>query len=801
MLPADHLEGVIEHFDKSRADNRKRILITRSTISAIKLCEELMTHTRNHVDSVRFLVSRIFMTLVVLATQVPSASALSLAERLAEARKPSTTPSKYLSQATGDPSSKSLILLVHGVFGDAVGTWKLEGQPSLPEYVNLRSEFAGRFDVFAFGYTSSALKPGSFNVAEAANALRSDWDAYELGRYQRVVIVAHSMGGLVALEALSTFRFMREKVPMVVTFATPYDGVQIANIGNKLLANPALNDMISRDRSNGFITSLGNRWKELKEHEKPVPTVKCAYEKVPIPGLGLIVPPSSGTALCDGVADAIAEDHMGIVKPDSGIHGSVKVLVNALRLLDKSPLVDTRPQGGGRRVHIEQVNTDQLNPSVRFVADKVHRNLAELLSNAGHSVVAPPTSTAQKGGQPFDKVFALQVSSIGSSTSLDLQMKAADGSIIATTEIVGNTTDLAEIYKVIPDALLYGLNVDATKLVVKHSAKRPTKNALANAYFLQAGRRLELADIDGAQKALAKAILLDKGFAMAYWASAELSARQGRSPEAKVLYDRARAIDRDHPRVPLSTTATERPLYWVTAALRGKNWIQLRDGLSYLEVGVPGLTLNLRLWSVDPRKLRIRVVEQGSPFGISVRELLHDERNLVAIQGGFFEMDEGKRLSPAGALVIDGVVRNGVFNRQSGALVYIGGRYDIVWAKEITALGNQSLVLQSGPILVEAPGQNGIKSNDFDRLNRSAVCLSKGAVILVSLYGEKGKGLSLYEFASFLTTGEKDGGVGCEKALNLDGGPSVQAAFKRDGGVQFIPGLWNVQNALVVSTK
>lgn len=724
-----------------------------------------------------------------------------ISDAIIEARKPNTTRPQFIFPKTPqDNNSPTLVLFIHGIFGDTIGTWKKPGKPSLPDYLVQLPEFSQGYDTFAFGYASDPLRNGSFSIPEAAKALKSDWDYYQFDKYQRVVIVAHSMGGLVAVEALSTFADMRAKVPLLVTFATPYDGVQVALLGSKLLNNSVLVDMLPKDKGNGFITSITNRWKELKEKDKSTPVIKCAYETVPIPGVGLIVPPSSSSGLCDGPADAIAEDHLGIVKPTDRSHSSIKILVNALRRLPSIKNELPSQKTSLRHVFIEEVDTTTLAADARFVVDKVHRNLAEYLTNVGHTIVAPPLSSSKLGDKDEAwRTFSIRASSIGDQIYLDIQLKDTDRSLISSTELSGTTIELKTIYKVLPEAIIQGLDVNEANLRSKRSAKHPTNDISAFSHFLQARRQLGLGDIAGAKNSLSKAIAIDKNFAMAYWAMGELFSRQSNKSEATKFYERARALDPDHPRLSISAAqVTERPLFAILASLRNAPLTQPVQDIFLEQVSVKSFDIDVYIWTVDPRKFEITVVEQQSPFGNTAKEFLSAHSGLVAFQGGFFDMDDRKRLSPAGALVVDGIVRNSTFNRQSGAFVRIDGKYDILWAKDVVALSKYTTVLQSGPVLVEALGVNGIKSNDFDRLNRSAICLREGSIVLVSLHSKTGRGLSLFEFAELLATARNNGGVGCQRALNLDGGPSTQFAFKNGAEVKFVPGLWNAHNALIV---
>ena len=62
-----------------------------------------------------------------------------------------------------------------------------------------------------------------------------------------------------------------------------------------------------------------------------------------------------------------------------------------------------------------------------------------------------------------------------------------------------------------------------------------------------------------------------------------------------------------------------------------------------------------------------------------------------------------------------------------------------------------------------------------------------------------GDGLSLLRLAELLAAPTRDGGIGCDVAINLDGGPSTQAIWRGAGREILIPGGSTVQNAIVLS--
>jgi tetratricopeptide (TPR) repeat protein len=485
-----------------------------------------------------------------------------------------------------------------------------------------------------------------------------------------------------------------------------------------------------------------------------------------------------------------------------GVLGSVLVLVffagdmsrlfGSLRSLREPPAV-----------FVEPIETASLSPDARYVADKIHRNLAELLSNAGHRVIAPPLSVEKDSPKSNKrKLFRIKLVPEGAELTVQVSLIASDSELIATTELTGPTSELKEIYKILPDAILFGLDVDERTLSKKRTAKLPTKSVEAFAYYLNARRKLNAGDIAAAEKALERSISLDSNFAMAYWSLGTLLSQQGKQAEATKPLELANRIDPDHPKYALTSRAQMAdPVPDLMSAVRVAQGQELEQGFQFKKAASAAYEIELMSWTVDSTRFKIRLAEQKSPHGAEVTEFLSDPGVILAVNGGFFDIDDAKRFRAAGALVINGVVRNGKPNRQSCALVGTGDNVRIMWAKDLAPLTSYTFVLQSGPILVEGPNQVGIKRNDYDRLGRMAICTKGGKVIFVAIKGAQGTGLSLYEFASILAAREEDGGVGCELALNLDGGPSTQAAMKRNGVTETVTGLWKVHNAIIVSKK
>jgi pimeloyl-ACP methyl ester carboxylesterase len=224
------------------------------------------------------------------------------------------------------PRAPVAVVFIHGVFGDTLDTWKAPNGVTFFQLLKDDPVLGGKVDLFAFGYTSKMLTQGSFNIDEAARRLRERLEYNGVLDYPAIVFVAHSMGGLVTLRTLLTYRELLPRVPLIALYGTPQEGSQIADIGRHISPNPALQQMIPGDK-NLYLQALDNDWKEANR-AKPIPVV-CAYEVRDTYKIK-IVPRGSATRYCTEPSSAIDADHLSIVKPDRPGHDSIVLLVNAL---------------------------------------------------------------------------------------------------------------------------------------------------------------------------------------------------------------------------------------------------------------------------------------------------------------------------------------------------------------------------------------------------------------------------------------------------------------------------------------
>jgi uncharacterized protein YigE (DUF2233 family) len=379
-------------------------------------------------------------------------------------------------------------------------------------------------------------------------------------------------------------------------------------------------------------------------------------------------------------------------------------------------------------------------------------------------------------------------------------LEDGDGTIVASTSVEAGFEMLKANYKSIPAALVQSLGVSPQTLQKTESARRPTSSFPAMLLYLEAQRRAELRQLEKAAELLEQAQKEDPRFAAAFWAGGQVQRALGNDAPARAHEETAAHIDPDHIKT-FRIGEASNPLPHLRAHLSATPWRTLGKGLSSKLGTLESYGISVYAWKLAPQRFRLAVVPSASPFGSTVAELRTEHKAILAINGGFFDIDAQSRLTPSGLVIADGHLVAAATDRKkggSGALYSRGGAVEIDLIENAKDVTGVSSAVQVGPLVVDPGGKNGIRRNDLDRQRRSAICrLADGTVAIVLVDG----GLSLYELGELLSSSERDGGFGCERALNLDGGPSTQVSFAWAASNLEIPGQWKVANALLILPK
>lgn len=219
-----------------------------------------------------------------------------------------------------------VIVFVHGIFGDALDTWRCPSTRMYwPSKILMEDAFKG-FDVYVASYESPYFG-NRMTIDEIVGNLQNRLQHDKVFDHKQVIFVAHSLGGLIVQRFLLTHREYGKQVPFIYFYSTPETGAEIARLGSVFSSDPLLKEMFPGD-ANDYLLNLESEWKAAgftNIHRY------CTYEKLPMKGV-MIVDRLSGTRNCES-AVAINQDHAGIVKPCTSQDDSYIALLNAVSSL------------------------------------------------------------------------------------------------------------------------------------------------------------------------------------------------------------------------------------------------------------------------------------------------------------------------------------------------------------------------------------------------------------------------------------------------------------------------------------
>lgn len=249
---------------------------------------------------------------------------------------------------------KSLIVFVHGLLGSEESTWG-----NFPKLVIENPETAKKYDVATFGYPTGLFHIQKVpSLDELAGFLDTELET-KCRSYGEIVLVAHSMGGLLARKFVAN-SLEREtqpdgkpcRVSRMLFFATPHRGSmvattakfgftvmrQISSIFGSLaeFAVQTATDGGASEQLKSLATGSDFIF-DLERQEERVQARDRTYVKYVIAESDLAVDRNSGVGSLDFhvIHDS---DHSSLVKPETADHASVQVARDFLKYTrDKVP--------------------------------------------------------------------------------------------------------------------------------------------------------------------------------------------------------------------------------------------------------------------------------------------------------------------------------------------------------------------------------------------------------------------------------------------------------------------------------
>lgn len=228
----------------------------------------------------------------------------------------------------GSHNKYAAVVFVHGIFGTKDDTWlSADHKATFPQLLATDPVLKDKLDVFAFEYFTPKFGAAP-SIVDLADQLRGDLDDHHVFEdHQRVVFLAHSMGGLVVREYLLNHQDRFSKVPMVFFYATPTNGAEMAKVGQLVSVNPQLRGMVPIE-GNDLLQSIQSGWMNSSK-AKSIASY-CGVEELPTDGI-MIVTRSSATSLCNQPLDPFSASHIDIVKPPNREDSRYTRFVSALQ--------------------------------------------------------------------------------------------------------------------------------------------------------------------------------------------------------------------------------------------------------------------------------------------------------------------------------------------------------------------------------------------------------------------------------------------------------------------------------------
>jgi pimeloyl-ACP methyl ester carboxylesterase len=190
----------------------------------------------------------------------------------------SSTGAGNQSRFVRQTGSDTVMVFVHGVFGDASTTWD-GNHGSWPDLLTSDHTFDDA-DIFVYSYPTGL--DAIFSIDELAEDMRRVFSANSVSTYKKIIYVSHSMGGLVTRAYLLKNREVAKRTAFAFFFSTPTTGSQIANIVQLATNNP----QISKMRIMVPEDYLGDQYRQWLSAQFSFPS-HCAYEKRLISHMGL----------------------------------------------------------------------------------------------------------------------------------------------------------------------------------------------------------------------------------------------------------------------------------------------------------------------------------------------------------------------------------------------------------------------------------------------------------------------------------------------------------------------------------
>lgn len=252
-----------------------------------------------------------------------------------------------------ETGKSNLIIFIHGFIGGKETWIREDGKKSILDYLKEDTNINSEYDFAVFEYYTefidkidkakglvSSLFGGKTNpsknisIENIAQMLKTEIK-YLPERIEKLVIIAHSMGGLVAKSMIieNIIEKSDRQISLYVSLAVPHRGSNLATFGKLIFGNPQLGDL---QPLGDKIHKMNEQWLQLSKKLPQTLYFQAKYDDV-VPNIATVSFDKRKIEV-----DYTDDDHTGIVRPkhkDDVVIKALKYhLINKLKVANKIPI-------------------------------------------------------------------------------------------------------------------------------------------------------------------------------------------------------------------------------------------------------------------------------------------------------------------------------------------------------------------------------------------------------------------------------------------------------------------------------
>ena len=350
--------------------------------------------------------------------------------------------------------AKALIIFIHGFIG-GMETWeRKDDKKSIYGHLSEDTEFSKSFDYAIFNYFTKIIDyfdgkiafwglvipvRGKFrrnlNIENISDILHSEIST-RCKKYDRIILIAHSMGGLISKSAILKLIAKNDNsiIPsLYISLAVPHDGSNIAVFAKAIINNPQIRDLAPLSP---IIHKLNQEWLDTKDR-LPRTVYFSGYSDDVVLIEGSQAYEARNNNFERWYSD---DDHFTIITPENSstmILDSIKDECLSILLAPKKPTSKIYPQG-------QMISLDAFIEYRDGQLKKNNNKLKQLVSSEISNKIPFPRETKRiddNSIHPFSSLFG----EIETSDSILIYGIGGVGKSIAIKRMINDILDNAQI--------------------------------------------------------------------------------------------------------------------------------------------------------------------------------------------------------------------------------------------------------------------------------------------------------------------------------------------------------------------